>query len=125
MNKKSDPEIIPMIGMTLDDWRSHLGTVMQHQAAEAELRKRIVEEIRKKCIKSGSSAECDRLIEFLDNYSLASDRYSRAIRILLQYLPRVLTGGLGQQVHLLASVSREFPIERDLIYEALSKIMKD
>lgn len=114
-----------MIGMSLDDWNAHLASVMQHQEAETELRKRIVEELRFKCMDEGGSAECERLIEFLENYSLASDKYSRAIKTLLHNLPKVFTGGLGNQRYLLSAVRREFKIEHDLIHEALSKIMKN
>lgn len=121
----SEKEIIPMIGMSIEDWRDHLSSVMHHQEIEAALRKRIIEELINLKSQETSSPECDRLIDYLVNYTLSSDRYSRAMRMLLQYLPRLFVGGLGVQRHLLASIRREFKAEHDLIFTALSKIYKN
>lgn len=121
----SEKEIIPMIGMSIGDWRDHLSSVMHHQEIEAALRKRIIEELINLKSQETSSPECDRLIDYLVNYTLSSDRYSRAMRMLLQYLPRLFVGGLVVQGHLLASIRREFKAEHDLIFTALSKIYKN
>jgi hypothetical protein len=121
----SEKEIIPMIGMSIEDWRDHLSSVMHHQETEAALRKGVIEELINLSSQDASSPECDRLIDFLINYTLSSDRYSHAMRMLLQYLPKLFVGGLGVQGHLLASIRREFQAEHDLIFTALSKIYKN
>ena len=121
----SEKEIIAMIGMSIEDWRDHLSSVMHHQEIEAALRKRIIEELINLKSQETSSPECDRLIDYLINYTLSSDRYSHAMLMLLQYLPRLFVGGLGVQGHLLASIRREFKAEHDLIFTALSKIYKN
>lgn len=113
-----------MIGMSVEDWREHLWSVMQRQEMESALRKRIVQELIVMSDQQSSSSERDRLIEFMNNYSLGSDSYSRAMRILLQYLPNLVQGRIGLQMHALASVRREFAVEHDLIFEALLRIIK-
>lgn len=114
-------EIIPMLGMTLDEWHRVLHQATENKKKEDEWRETVALQLETMKLTDVTGSVRQKLLRELRKNSSTSDRYARAVKIMMELIPLGLNRSLGARIHLLASVSREYKAEHDLLVRAIKE----
>lgn len=114
-------EIIPMLGMTLDEWHRILHRAMETKKTKDEWWETIALQLETMELTDETASVRQRLVRALRYDSGITERDARAVKIMMELIPLGLNRTLGVRIHLLASVSREYKSEHDLLCRAIKE----
>ena len=123
-SETSNDEIIPMIGMTLDEWSDVLQKGMDRKKVEDEWRETIAQQLETMDLTGENLSVRQRLLGALRNDPDIDARFARAVKIMIELIPLGLKRTLGIKGHLLGSVSREYHLEHELLWRAIKEEMQ-
>jgi len=121
MQKK---EIVPMLGMTIDEWHETLQRGMDCKEVEITWREKIADALIALHLPEERWEARQRLVDVLRGHPGENERFARAVDTMIQLIPAGLQKALGPRGHLLASVSRSYRSEHDLLYLAMKNIFE-
>ena len=121
MQKK---EIVPMLGMTIDEWHATLQRGMDSKEVEVTWREKIAAALIALYLPEKRWEARKRLVDVLRGHPSENERFTRAVEITIQLIPAGLQKALGPRGHLLASVTRNYRSEHDLLYLAIKDILE-
>jgi hypothetical protein len=121
MQKK---EIVPMLGMTIDEWHATLQRGMDRKEVEVTWREKIAAALIALHLPEERWAARKRLDDVLRGHPSEKERYARAVEIMIQLIPAGLQKSLRPKGHLLTSASRNYLSEHDLLYLAINGIFE-